>query len=365
MDVSTRPKFRTDIEIIRGMDNHPLAYDPATGAYHRLSESAVKLVRHLDGEHSITELSTVIASGRRVPPEKVQAELDLFVRELGEGGLLEGAAAPAGKSRTGRLRLSMLMPRFVLSRSMPRLLEPLARVLRRIPPLPVVAIFAAGGLAGVAFGLFRIAQGASGQLLGWAAAAAVGLFLVQVLVHESAHAVVAQVLRVPVRGFGVALLFFFMPLAYVDRTDAYRLRGRGGRVLLALAGPLADGWAMGATGIVSGVAHGSIGTLAAALLIIQGLSLATNANPLLPSDGYSAIEAATGLVDPRGRSLALVRHVVRRQPLPSYLAHQTPAARRAYLAYGGVCLAYIGVLGYFMLGNILHAVAAVRGSLGR
>jgi putative peptide zinc metalloprotease protein len=193
----------------------------------------------------------------------------------------------------------------------------------------------------------------------------VGLFLVQVLIHESSHAVVAQVLKVPVRGLGVALLFFFMPLAYVDRTDAYRLRHRRGRALLALAGPLADGWVMGATGIVASVAHGTVASLAAALLVVQGLSLATNVNPLLPSDGYSAIEAATGLVDPRGRALALVRHAVRRQPLPSYLAHQSPAARRAYLTYGGACLAYIGVLAYFMLGNILHAVVMVRGGFGR
>ena len=79
---------------------------------------------------------------------------------------------------------------------------------------------------------------------------AIPLVLLQILIHETLHAVVAQYLRRPVRGLGVALLFYFMPLAYVDRTDAYRHRGRPGRVMLAVAGPLSDGIAGGCTALV-------------------------------------------------------------------------------------------------------------------
>jgi putative peptide zinc metalloprotease protein len=168
------------------------------------------------------------------------------------------------------------------------------------------------------------------------------------------------VLHVPVRAAGVALLFWLVPVAYVDRTDAYQIRGRGGRVALAVAGPLLDGAVMGVTAVAA-VVWPTAAT--AHLLVFQVFTLILNVNPLLPSDGYVAIEAATGLVDPRGRAYALLRCRLRRRPLPAHVAAMSPAARRAHLVYGVLCALYVLVIGWAVASGVLALVRHVGNSL--
>src|SRR5262249_1394301 len=88
------------------------------------------------------------------------------------------------------------------------------------------------------------------------------------------------------------------------------------------------------------------------LLVFQVFTLILNVNPLLPSDGYVAVEAATGLVDPRGRAAALLRCKLGRRPLPAHLAAMSPAPRPAHLA-SGVLWALFGLLiGWAMITGV-------------
>ncbi|WP_309057749.1 PqqD family peptide modification chaperone [Streptomyces sp.] len=367
MDVCTAPKLREDLEIIRGMDDHPLVFDPQGGTYHRLTRSAAALLRQFDGTRSLDELSALMAERRGVPAEGVRGELDTFVGELTRSGLLVGTEPEqAPKKRAGgRFGTSMLMPRFVVTRSLPTVLEPVARLLRLIPARLSVGVFAGGGVLGILLGLYAVITAAppARDLLGTGTLVAIGLMLFQILVHESAHAMVCQVLKVPVRGLGVALLFYFMPLAYVDRTDAYRVRSRGGRVLLALAGPLSDGWFTGAAALLVLTTDGPVAQVAGALLIFQMLNLVTNVNPMLPSDGYAAIEAGFGLVDARGRAFALLKHRLLGRPLPGFLERMPARSRRLHVTYGIVCSVYTVALGYFVIQSLVWSFDLVGRSM--
>ncbi|MFD4532208.1 hypothetical protein ACFWNL_16960 [Kitasatospora sp. NPDC058397] len=335
-------KLREELEVIHGMDDIPLIFDPATGNYHRISRAGEVVLTYLDGTRTRDDLVEHLAGHDRPRSDAFGRQLDSFLASLAQSGLLEGSELPE-KPGNGRVRTSMLMPRVVLTRSLPVVLEPVARVLRKVPAAIPVAIAVIGALAGYAFGLhtFFAAMPPLKELAGFAFPLATGVMLLFVLVHETAHALVAQVLRAPIRGLGVALLFYFMPVAYVDRTDAYRVRERGGRIVLALAGVLSDGWFCGVVGILALNSHGLVQHTAAFLLGMQLLMLIVNLNPLMPSDGYTALEAATGLTNARGRAFALLRSTIRRQELPAHLRNVSRRARLTYMAYGLFSVAYV------------------------
>lgn len=350
------PQLRPDVEILRGMDDHPLAFDPISGKYHRLTDSSAALIRRLDGSASLDDIASIMASRQHTPPEQARERLDRFVGELGTHGLLLGSTAQVAPP--GRFSRTRLMPRYLITRTLlPRLLEPLAQVVRLVPGWLSAVVFLIAGLVGGGYALNVFASGAavSRDVVGIGSILAIPCLLAQIFLHESMHAMVAQVLRRPVRGLGVALLFYFMPLAYVDRTDAYRLPGRGGRVMLALAGPLSDGVVSGVTAYLLVTQEGVIAQTCAALLVLQILNFLTNLNPMLPSDGYCAIEAGFGLIDPRGRAFTLIKHRFTGAPLPSYLHNVSTTGRRLYLVYGVLCVLYAALLAYFVIGTFIHS----------
>lgn len=360
------PKLREDLELISGMDDLPLIFDPATGVYHRISRSGRILLGYLDGSRTTDDLMLLLSKSDPHRPERFRHQLDAFVSKLDDSGLLVGSAPPPAADQ-GRFRTSMMMPRVIVTRALPTVLEPIAAALRAAPLRLLAGVAVLGAVAGFALGahtLFASAPPAMHQL-GWAFLTAVGVQLLLVLIHENAHALVAQINRAPVRGLGFALLFYVMPVAYVDRTDAYRLRGRGGRIAIALAGMASDGWFCGITAIVALRSTGFTHHTATILLGIQMLGLFVNLNPLLPTDGYTAIETATGLVDLRGRSFTLLKRTASRRSLPSYLATLSRRARAGYLAYGTASAIYVCFVILVVLSGTVRAIqAAIPGAGG-
>ncbi len=338
--LTDNPKLRDDIELLRGMDDRPMVYDPRSGVYHHLSELSFALAKQLDGSVSTVELARALAHRRGSRPEQVLPELETFLAALAHGGVLEGTAATIDSRRQRLRRRSMtVMPKFVLTRRLPWLLEPLAARLRPVAGAMMWALVVLGSV-GAVWG-FAALGGAAGALTAWGLGVAALVFVVQVCLHEAAHALVAQVLRTPVRGAGFALLLWVLPFAFVDRTDAYRLRSRAHRVALALAGPLLDGVAMGVAAAVTLTAPQPVATVAGHLLVLQVLAMLMNLNPVLAGDGYSALEAGFGLVDPRGRAFALLGRLAGGRPLPAHLAALGFWARAGYLGYAVLCLGYL------------------------
>ncbi|MFI0978258.1 hypothetical protein ACH4SP_14840 [Streptomyces sp. NPDC021093] len=351
------------------MDDIPLIFDPVTGNYHRITRAGEVVLTYLDGTRTRDDLIAFLSRADQARAEALSRQIDTFLAALDRSGLLEGSEPElADKSqKVGRVRTSMLMPRIILTRSLPRVLEPLAAVLRAVPAKLLVLIAALGALAGYAFGFHTLfaAMPPPQDLAGPAFLLATGVMLLYVLMHETAHALVAQILGTPVRGLGVALLFYFMPVAYVDRTDAYRFRGRGGRVTLAMAGILSDGWFCALSGVVALNSAGILRDTAALLLGMQLLMLIINLNPLMPSDGYTALEAASGLTNARGRAFALLRHTVRREELPAHLAKLSKTARRGHMAYGLFSVAYVCLLAYTMFHAVPITVDLALSVVGR
>jgi putative peptide zinc metalloprotease protein len=163
----------------------------------------------------------------------------------------------------------------------------------------------------------------------------------EAVVHELGHAAVCDALDTPVREAGVALWCWVIPIAYVDCTDAYRLAQRSRRVAIALAGPAVDVMAAGVAAIVSLSATGAWAATAHLVLAIFVVLILSNLNPLFPTDGYHAIEAAFGGLNFRRRAFGYAGHRILRRPLSSALVSTSRTQRVGYTLYTAVAVLYM------------------------
>ncbi len=381
------PRLRRGVKLIVGMDDQPMLFDSTSGAYHRLGKAAAFIVDQFDGARSLPTIidqlpQEIDAAGRR--------RITRLVEYLRSKSLLEGGEPPRVVVSQDRVRKRVdgrhvapphvgrheqihpprwsgnwMLPRFMLIRSYRRVVAPVAAALHHLPARTLGWLFvlaAAGGYVAGVESLIHLSGGprppASVFLI------AIAIQLVSIVGHESWHAIVAGYLGTPVRGLGVAFMFWVMPIAYVDRTDSYQVRSRLGRAMLAFAGICSDGVVCGAEAAAALAFTGTARQVALTLCAFQLTMLVTNLNPLTQSDGVATIEALTGSVNLRGRSMLILRSVVRRAPLPPALARMGLAVRGAYFFYGLVCvlLSVVGtVLGVVWLG--FAAVSVVRGAL--
>lgn len=181
--------------------------------------------------------------------------------------------------------------------------------------------------------------------------------------HELAHVASAVRHGVRIREIGAGLLFGVIPVMYSDRTDGYRLKEIAGHVRIALAGPAFDLTAAGVTAIVASVTDGTWRATALTLLASQVLLFTANLNPLLPTDGYHAIEAALGWCNVRRRAFTTLLCAVTRRPLPSALARQSRTTSAGYLAYAVVASLFTAGLVFWFLQLGWSVFLVVRGAL--
>ncbi|MEU3568952.1 PqqD family peptide modification chaperone [Kitasatospora sp. NPDC036755] len=354
--------LKDGIEQLEGIDGRPMLFDGSTGRYVAVSRAGTVVLSLLDGASTARDVVRTVTASSSGEPTAIETAVLRFFSELRQAGVL--TIAPQAQTRGQRvMRYSLRerMPRKALTRSVHVLLEPLARQLRRLPVAVVVGAWLALVGAAVAVAGYALADRGAPQFSSWSWLAVL-LLVAQIAVHELGHALVCQYLRVPVREAGVTLMLYVMPVAYVDRTDAYRVRNRAPRVLIALAGPMSDAIWAGVTGGVLLTAHGAAHDIASALLQLQLLLMLVNLNPLLPSDGYHALESAMGSINLRGRSFAYLTHLVTRAPLPSHLLASSRTKRAGYFAFGALCLLYGLVLVGMVLSSWWRVFEAVSGA---
>ena len=384
------PRLRRGVSLIVGMDNQPMLFDSDSGKYHRLGAAAAFIVNQFDGVRS---LPTIIEELPQDIDEAGARRITGLVDNLREKSLLVGSepapaasAVPAAPARTRRVRGrhtaqprqarhlkvekprrsgGWWLPRIIIARKYHRIVAPIVILLQRLPARALSWVFLALAVCGYAAGAMALSSLAGGPRPGaLVLITAVAIQLVSILLHESWHAIVAGYLGTPIRGLGVALMFWAIPIAYVDRTDSYRVRSRRGLTMLALAGIFSDGVVCGLEAAVAWASTGTVRQVALTLCAFQLTMLVTNLNPLTQSDGVAAVEAATGSVNLRGRSMFVLRCVLRRQPLPPGLAVMRPAVRWGYFIYGLAC-SLLGLVAFVMsvvwIGYWLYAL--VKGFL--
>ena len=367
------PRLRRGVSLIVGMDNQPMLFDSDSGKYHRLGAAAAFIVNQFDGVRS---LPTIIEELPQDIDEAGARRITGLVDNLREKSLLVGSepapaasAVPAAPARTRRVRGrhtaqprqarhlkvekprrsgGWWLPRIIIARKYHRIVAPIVTLLQRLPAPALSWVFLALAACGYAAGAMALSSLAGGPRPGVLVfVTAVVIQLVSILLHESWHAIVAGYLGTPIRGLGVALMFWAIPIAYVDRTDSYRVRSRRGLTMLALAGIFSDGVVCGLEAAVAWASTGTVRQVALTLCAFQLTMLVTNLNPLTQSDGVAAVEAATGSVNLRGRSMFVLRCILTRQPLPPALAVMRPAVRWGYFIYGLAC-SLLGLVAFVM-----------------
>ena len=347
-------QLKRHVERTRGLDDRELLYDAARGKYMALSGSAGALVGHFDGVRTGAE---VLEQLRQPPtPEQTQRVARLFHDIRQSGFLTEAPVGENGREATARFARKEHMFRFPLIKNVDRWLEPVTAPLRSVPPGVLVVAWLLLAAVGVGFGI-------TGLTNTYVGAMPTGLWVVplimaaQIAVHELAHAVVCQYLRVPAREAGVALMLYFLPVGYVDRTDSYRVRSRPGRVMIAMAGPLSDQIWFGAAGIVALTAPEPVAHVAVVVMVCQILLTVMNFNPVTPSDGYHAVTAAMGIINLRGNALSYVVHLVLRTPLPTNFDVKGRTERAWLVVYAAGCLGFVAIA-------LVAVVQAAGGYLG-
>ncbi|MEV4916671.1 hypothetical protein AB0K47_07645 [Streptomyces tirandamycinicus] len=358
-----RPAMRPDVEITEGLHHEPLAYDPVSGHYTRLSRSGAAILTALDGSMTGREFAARASGAGRGDGSTQRVVLD-FLGELRAAGLL--TVPPDGGRGASAVRFARRshMPRRPLVGSGVRaVLDPPAALLRRAP-LPFGVLWTAAAVlavwgAGSALAAPLASGGPALSLPVWGWTVVVCSMLLQTALHELAHGLACRYYGVPVREIGVGLLFYLVPVAYVDRTDAHRLPGRGSRVVIALAGVAQDVLWLGGWSALSLYADGQFGQLSLLMVWLQIGLLLANLNPLLPTDGYHALESAMGTLNLRSRAFTALRCRVLRQPPPSWLAVRSRSRQLRYQVFGVVCLAYALLVAVFCVRSLLALFGGV------
>jgi putative peptide zinc metalloprotease protein len=176
-------------------------------------------------------------------------------------------------------------------------------------------------------------------------------------VHELGHAYACKAFTGSVNEMGF-MIVYFQPAFYCNVNDAWAfpdLRHRlwvtaaGGWIELLLAAVSAAVWLIAKPGtMVSEVAM-------LVTVLGGGLTLLTNANPLLPLDGYFALSDWLDIPNLRQRAMAHTRWFLATRMLGRDIPEPvvTDRERRIFLWYGLLGIAYLAFVYWFLLGVVL------------
>jgi putative peptide zinc metalloprotease protein len=348
-------RLAPEVEVMVGANDEILLFNGSTGRYVRISPSAARLLHRLDGS-TASEITEALAHEHGVHVDTIAPTMARFFSELRTAEVLEVAAGPldrrdkvvAAVRRLPLLRLP-LVKRFSVLDLMARAIRPLGR-----PGLVATFVVA---LIGTGFGIATLVTSSVPESPGvLTVALVVAVLLVQIALHEVGHALACSLTGVPAREAGVGLLFYFLPIAYVDRTDSYRVRSRWARAGIAAAGPVVDGLSIGLAGLVVSTTSGTTSAAALMLLAILLVMFLFNLNPLLPTDTHQALEAIAGELNFRARAMGYALARLLRKPVPHFYRLVSARRRKVYLVYGAGSILYVLLLLVLMAGSVVTAI---------
>ena len=86
MQAAAPPRMRADLEVLSGMDDIPMIFDPVTGSYHRITPSGKVVLAHLDGTRTRDEIVQLLGED----DAERRRRLEEFLHGLHTSGLLVG-----------------------------------------------------------------------------------------------------------------------------------------------------------------------------------------------------------------------------------------------------------------------------------
>jgi putative peptide zinc metalloprotease protein len=349
-------RMRPGLRWTERLDGGAIASDPVAQTHHEVTAEDRQLARWLRPESTLRELRRrweATFAPQRIEPRELVSKL----ASLRHAGVLAGPDNPDAlwrryaERRGARLRgWWRRLPSLPLGSIDP---EPIVRPLTRAfgwlytqPGLALVAMLLfSAALVVLSRGDRFLAELPSLSALASPRGAALVLvvFVALKTVHELGHAVACRQLGGQPRELGL-LLLMGAPCPYVDVSDAWGFPSKASRVLVSLAGVLAEAIVASIAVFVwrasgPGVTH----TVALHVVLVAGaVTLLANLNPLLRYDGYYVLADATGSPNLWSRS---------RSELRSWLRHWFARTddvlepiSRWRLLYAGASMAYVALL---------------------
>lgn len=306
-------RLRSDLKAFIRTDGRAVVEDPVEGKHFRLGGSEYKFIVHLAHSGNAPTAHRAVAE---VDSSWTQESSQQFLSWLGNRGLLvQGDAPPPKQSpplRQGRQRNDPLF--FRLSFGSPEAWTSV--VSSHLTPL------LGGGGRCCALLLFIVA--ALGFINQWpqfsasyeyllshrgAFTLAICGLLLKVL-HELGHCVACHQFGGRVREWGV-LVICGAPLLFVDASESRRFPSRRSRLLVSLAGVLAESIVVASSVAVAMILDSPAAYYVAAHLVLTlGMSaLIFNLNPLMKFDGYYVLADCLGVDNLYSRGSEYVRRL--------------------------------------------------------
>ena len=305
------PRLRADLTIVEQVFRGEASFvvkDPATQKYFRFRPVEMGVMRYFDGARTPDEIASALTEqGIRLTARTVEG----FARKLASIGLLERTLVERTTLELERIRAERrkrrrpALFRGELLRMRWSLGDPDGMFTRVLPAIrwmftrgfiwASVALFAVYFLIlGATWSEFSTTVGQLYSLRTITFGSIVLLWLtglVVILIHELGHGFTCKYFGGEVHEMGF-MLIYFQPAFYCNVNDAWSfpaLRARlwvtaaGGWIQLVVASMAAIVWYVATPGTLASEAA------VAAMIVGGATTLVTNANPLLPLDGYFAL----------------------------------------------------------------------------
>ena len=386
------PCLRADLSItqqVYGGETSFVVKDLTAQRYFRFGPTEVRVMRCFDGRRPASEIAASLTNeGLRISTQAIEG----FARKLASAGFLERSVAERSTLQLERLRAERTKRqrhsffRGELLRMRWSFGDPDATLTRTMPSIrwmftrwfavASIALFVLYlGLLANRWPQFVAALSSTYSFHNIGLANVVTLWIVGglvILIHELGHGYTCKYFGGEVRELGF-MLIYFQPAFFCNVSDAWSFNDRSARLWVTAAGS----WIQMVVASIAAVvwwaaAPGTlIAEIALAAMLVGGVTtLFTNANPLLPLDGYFALIDWLEIPNLRHRAFAhfqwWVKRVVFGLDVPEPAA--TFRERRVFLIYGALSFVYIAalfaVLALLALGWANRALGALGVLLG-
>ena len=314
----TRPRLSPHARVSRHTrateDGLELSYvfeDPTSARFYRVSESAYAFIGRLDGARTADEAWQAVAElyGDEAP---TQAECLQVLQRLASYGLIAGASPLSPEMvaerqrrarkarrdrRTGKwfsFTIPLVNPEPWLKRH-----ETLLKAVWSKPAMVAWVLLVATALVVVLSEPSRLLSPLNSVLTPSNLLLIGVTFLLLRAIHELGHATACKAMGGRSTEIGLILIGLVLPLPYCDASSAWRFPSTRRRVLVSLAGIIAESTLAAVAALVwaftSAEDASTLRTVCFNIMLVSGVTtLFFNLNPLLRYDGYYILSDLTG-----------------------------------------------------------------------